>query len=319
MKQEVEQETELRRYLLGDLSLADQVLVEQRLFLDDEYAELAQAVEDELVDEYVHDDLDHGERKKFESHFLKQPEHKDNLKIAEALKKHLHSEVVVQPQSSVSSTPSTLIARRKPIVWYALAAVLIVFSILMWIGLQSLRRKSSEPLETHQQQPAQTPANIKPNPSPSLVVNREDHQGDQQVAPRNSNSEPDQRQANKLNDKPQSAANFTAVILPGAGSRGDGQITKVTISNEVKELTLMLPLIQTGKYDKYHFELLHDGNTIATGDLKQQVHPKWGRVVFVRVPASSLTEQSYDIKLHRLARPGVSSEETNYPFTLERN
>jgi hypothetical protein len=54
---ESEQETRLRQYLLGELDLKDQVLVEQRLFLENQYAELAQAVEDDLVDDYVHDDL----------------------------------------------------------------------------------------------------------------------------------------------------------------------------------------------------------------------------------------------------------------------
>ena len=37
MKQHLEEDTELRRYLLGEATLEEQVSVEARLFLDDEY------------------------------------------------------------------------------------------------------------------------------------------------------------------------------------------------------------------------------------------------------------------------------------------
>ena len=64
MKEDVEHEAELRQYLLGELTLEEQVLLEQRLFLDSEYAQLAQSVEDDLIDDYVHDDLTEAEREK---------------------------------------------------------------------------------------------------------------------------------------------------------------------------------------------------------------------------------------------------------------
>ena len=74
MKQDPEQESQLRRYLLGELRLEEQVLIEQRLFLDRDYAELAQGVEDDLIDDYVHDDLTPVERQEFETHFLSIPQ-----------------------------------------------------------------------------------------------------------------------------------------------------------------------------------------------------------------------------------------------------
>lgn len=87
------QETQLKQYLLGELKLEEQVLIEQRLFLDSSYAEFAQAVEDELIDDYVHNDLTDGERDKFERHFLQQTDHENDLRIAEALKRHLASDL----------------------------------------------------------------------------------------------------------------------------------------------------------------------------------------------------------------------------------
>src|SRR5436190_443284 len=88
MKEDLTQEKELRRYLLGELTLEEQVVIEQRLFLESEYAELAKALEDDLIDDYVRHDLPAKEQAEFETHFLTQPEHLEDVKIADALNKH---------------------------------------------------------------------------------------------------------------------------------------------------------------------------------------------------------------------------------------
>src|SRR5689334_10519370 len=117
MKAYQTEEAELRRYLLGELTLEERVLVEERLFLDSEYMQLAEALKDELVDEYANRDLTPAERQQFESHFLARPAHRDDLKIAEALKRYIASEtepaVVVQPvQPSFWSSLISLFGRR---------------------------------------------------------------------------------------------------------------------------------------------------------------------------------------------------------------
>src|SRR5215213_11544140 len=93
MKEDVEQEAELRRYLLGQLSLEEQVLIEQRLFLDSEYAQLVKSVEDDLIDDYVRDDLTEAEREEFGNRFLNRPEYSDDISIAQALDRYLAPEV----------------------------------------------------------------------------------------------------------------------------------------------------------------------------------------------------------------------------------
>src|SRR5690348_10245592 len=94
MKEDVEQEAELRRYLLGQLNLEEQVLIEQRLFLDSEYAQLAKSVEVDLIDDYVRDDLTEAEREEFENRFRSQQEYSDDISIAQALDRYLASEVL---------------------------------------------------------------------------------------------------------------------------------------------------------------------------------------------------------------------------------
>jgi CHAT domain-containing protein len=73
--------------LLGHLVDADEAEVELRLLSDAEYAARCEAVEDELIDQYLEGSLTAEERAQFERHFLKAPERKDDLAFAQALRK----------------------------------------------------------------------------------------------------------------------------------------------------------------------------------------------------------------------------------------
>ena len=60
----------IRRYLLGELSEADQTALEQELLTDRDKFEQVCAVENELVDSYVRGEMSRADRKRFESHYL---------------------------------------------------------------------------------------------------------------------------------------------------------------------------------------------------------------------------------------------------------
>ena len=95
MKQQLEEEAKLRRYLLGELAPEERVAVEARLFLDDEYLSQLGDVEDELVDNYAHDELAPGEREKLAaSNLLSEPERREDLLLAQDLRRYISREVV---------------------------------------------------------------------------------------------------------------------------------------------------------------------------------------------------------------------------------
>jgi hypothetical protein len=79
MKAATQQERELLDYLLGALSEDQRVVLENRLFgeegLDDELL----ASTDDLIHEYLQGTLGEDERRRFETHFLASPEHRDRL------------------------------------------------------------------------------------------------------------------------------------------------------------------------------------------------------------------------------------------------
>src|SRR6266403_1456202 len=85
MVERTEDERRIIHYLLGDLSEAEQIEVEQRFFSDDRYFEQLLAFEDELTYDYLRGDLSRDERVKFERRFLPLADGRKSTAFAEAL------------------------------------------------------------------------------------------------------------------------------------------------------------------------------------------------------------------------------------------
>ena len=81
-----EDEALMRRYLLGSLSTEEQTDLEQRFFEDDQYFELLEAAETDLIDDYVRAELPQAEVRAFEVNFLVSSSRRRRIEIAEALR-----------------------------------------------------------------------------------------------------------------------------------------------------------------------------------------------------------------------------------------
>ena len=90
MKQPALNEQLVRRYLLGDLPRRERERLEVGLLTDDRYYKtltaLEDQVEDDLIDEYLDDELTGTERENFEHVFLNTPERAHKLKVVKDLK-----------------------------------------------------------------------------------------------------------------------------------------------------------------------------------------------------------------------------------------
>jgi anti-sigma factor RsiW len=85
MKVDSPSEALLIRYLLGDLPEEQQVEIEERAFTDQGYLKTMQAVETDLIDEYVRDGLPERDRIQFEARFLASEERRRKVGFAKAL------------------------------------------------------------------------------------------------------------------------------------------------------------------------------------------------------------------------------------------
>ena len=103
MKEQSEDEVVLRQYLLGALTQEEHALVEERLFLNPDYFRQLQAAEDDLIDDYVYEELPVADRDRFETHFLSDPVRRQDLKIAQALRKYIAVEAEAKSPASTSA------------------------------------------------------------------------------------------------------------------------------------------------------------------------------------------------------------------------
>lgn len=357
MKEQLVEETELRRYLLGELTLEERVSVEARMFLDSAYMQLARSVKDELVDEYANQDLTPAEREQFESHFLARPEHREDLRIAQALKKYLASEAASAETETVPSAaispaaaggnarPFTKRARdflsslfgRRAVLGLSFAAALIILSVITWLAVGSWRlQEIRPPLQAQDptppqpaQGPQQPPESAGGTPDNSRSPGGEVAGGQDGGRPSTTpggrqGGDPGGRQGGRQQGTPpptgQTPTRVVAfVLLPGGGVRGEGPGESVRIAADVGTVVLRLPLVEEDNFSSYHATLETGGRVTRAFDrLPAEVDPELGSVVQVGVPAYLLRGRRYQVKLTGIAADGRTRNLPSYTFAVER-
>ena len=148
------EQQDIREYLLGRLPSEQQLLLEERLLTQDEVYEELVIVEDELVDEYLRNELSQSDREHFESHFIAAPEHQEKLRFAQTFRKYAAAEGPArQEDSAVTSSQraltQTALSRSEPRWWgflpirnpmlgYAMAAALVLLAVgVSWVVWQN--------------------------------------------------------------------------------------------------------------------------------------------------------------------------------------
>jgi tetratricopeptide (TPR) repeat protein len=87
-----ENEELLTRYLLGELTEAENSRLEERYFADNSLYDELGALERDLIDRYVQIDLSDYEKEQFEKHFLSTPKRQQKLNFARALNSYILKE-----------------------------------------------------------------------------------------------------------------------------------------------------------------------------------------------------------------------------------
>lgn len=75
-----------RRYLLGEATEAETEAIERSYLAKDEVLEAIGAAEQDLIDDYLDDQLDPERRRRFEGHYLASPVHRRRVTISLALR-----------------------------------------------------------------------------------------------------------------------------------------------------------------------------------------------------------------------------------------
>lgn len=124
-------------YLLGTLPDAERDDFEDRYFSHDDLHEQLLAIEEELIDDYVHNHLDPDARAAFESRFLQSPERLKRIEFARAL-----AATTAPPRSAWASLFSRTLAvfARKPVVLAGAVSAAVAILLLLALLPRALRQ-----------------------------------------------------------------------------------------------------------------------------------------------------------------------------------
>jgi CHAT domain-containing protein/tetratricopeptide (TPR) repeat protein len=130
MKGNPEEQNKIKEYLLGQLTdEAKRRQIEEKLFLDDDYAEKLSIAEAELTEEYLDGNLSGEDRRSFDEFFLAAPERKKHLQLIKNLHKY-----AAQSQA-VKEFPEERKALFDWRGWFAVPALRLAFVALIVCGI----------------------------------------------------------------------------------------------------------------------------------------------------------------------------------------
>ena len=132
-----------RRYLLGELTEAEQSVLEETYFNDAQvFAEVA-AEENALVDDYVRGRLAPETRHRFETVYLSRPERRARVEFAEALLTRADASPAASSGDRSESPRANWLTAwlgPRPVLAMATLAAAIVIGIALWTALRSTRQ-----------------------------------------------------------------------------------------------------------------------------------------------------------------------------------
>jgi hypothetical protein len=331
-----EEETLVRKFLLGELPPEEGGQVEERLFLDVEFFRQVQAAQDELVDEYLYGDLPADERERFEKRLLSRPELREDLKVAKALqrytKKNSTSSATVEADGRASSLLNersffSFLRVRRPALAFSLAAALLLIALAgFWLmtRVDELREPRDPPLSVQEKE--------RPMPSPEVVPGGPNREGRQQeqassnkpVGAENSadgtggrNGQPRKPVPPARNPPP---AVYSFVIIPvGPVREGAGEVNRVSLPPEADFANLRLPLLGETAYRRYTATLrAEDSSVIQAWEGLKATGREAEKFVSVRVPAKTLSRGNYSILLRGVSADGSVREISSYYFQVAK-
>jgi hypothetical protein len=250
-----------RRYLLGELTDAEQQAFEQAYFDDPQRFDEVAAEESALVDDYVRGRLAADERGRFESFYMSRPERRQRVAFAEALLARADGPSATTPRGARQSPGASWLSG-----WFggrgltlAAGVAIVVLGIALWTTWRSAR-----PSDPGQQ--AQT--NSSPTAPPVAVP----------AAP---------------------ASVVTLALAVGAGERSSRPARPATLEipsgTDIVRFALTLRERDYGRY-RVLLRPVGGADIVQQGDLRPNLDPA-GPAFTIDVPAPAFTSGDYMLTL----------------------
>jgi hypothetical protein len=339
MKTRSEDHEVLVRFLLGELSEAEQARIEQLFFTDEDYFEHLLAVEDELRYDYVQGRLSPAHREKFTKRFLTSPSSRDSLGIPESVMSRLSVRKAGTKDDAARQLAVGYSAHRPAgIAWvklgshftnliaanpmfastafrwgFASAAIIVVAGFALMIQLTISYRGQVDQLrrDLAQQKAALTQTEDEKTALAQELehVHSERLDLENELAKRN-------KPADQVAEQSQPSGAVVSFMLSPGLTRDSGALKRITIPPGTAHLRLQLGLREPDDYSRYRAvlrtaegkEVWRSGNLRA---IRSSPLP-------VTLPAAVLRPGDYEMELIGLAERGQPESVDSYYFTVAR-
>ncbi len=325
-------EQQIRQFLLGELSEGPRLELEGRLFGDDHYYKNILAIQEELADDYVQDNLTLSERSNFEQNFLRSSRRKERVEFAEALSRALVGSevpVLVAPQAAswwkyvaaIFFAPNARLALGTS----AAAGVLLVG--VVWLAIEN-RRLSRHVEQSRQEQvslanqtrTSETEASLRERELEAEIAALRAKGSEMQAKVDQKQRELESlRNARRVTRTDGSAGAFATFVLTPGLTRGTDEPEKLIISAATRSIQLQLDLEREENYQGYVAEIrTARGNLVwSRSGLKLQ-RTTYGQAVSLTIPSELLATGEYEIALKGAAQGKLEAISYYYIIALKK-
>jgi hypothetical protein len=330
MAADLNSEKLITQYLLGELPEEQQIEIEDRAFSDKEYMASITAVENDLIDEYVREELPEAARRRFETRFLASEGRRKRVEFARAL-------VQIADETRVSQTETRAVTAASVSWRDALAAFihglnpaaatgLAVVALLVLVGGAWLITKTLMLRSQLTQLQAQQQSQQNDRQTLQRQVEEERRRSEELAAQLNQEKqqraqtdESLRRLSENVNQRaPETSRPIIAslTLLPGL-SRGGGTQPKLVLPADATVAQLEIGIEAEETFKSYAVELRTlAGRPVWTRDSLPARSTRGGRSVRLTLPATALIPGQYELRLKGKTATDVVEDVGFYYFEV---
>lgn len=307
-------------YLLGRLPEEEQVRLEQEYFSDAELFQQFVVVEDQLIDDYLRDQLSKRDRRLFEEHFLSSPRRAERVELA----RHLIKAVSGPPADgapanavsySVLNSPRPHLSKGlrslNPVAGFSLALVLLLMIAGgAWLLVQNASLKDQiEQLHARQALQAERERELEQQLADATGRKTDPVEQDQSDAA-------DTTPKTQKDGRPAPALVLPLVLKPGL-ARGGGSANRFEIPRQNRMLQIQAVFQTDAEHATYKVEIrTAEGKRILTRGRLLANSNGSARAVILNLQSSMLPEGAYVLTLSGVSASGEIHPLEDYAFTV---
>lgn len=333
LKMETVDEKLAIRFLLGDLAEESRLKLEERFFEEDRFYEQLLAIQEELADDYVQDNLSPGERAQFEKHFLRSSRRRERVEFAAAFSRALtgsRARSIAKPARRVSWWESLTVFVRPQGIRLAAAASAAALALMIgaaWLFVENrqlsghVQQAQAEKESLIQRSGAKEAEAVRKREELERDINALRAQGGEMEAKiQQKERELEALRLAARSTKPQPVASqiATFILTPGL-TRGTDEPEKLIISAAARTVQLQLDLEREEDYQSFVAEIrTARGNLAWSRSGLALKRTSYGQSVFLTIPARLISNGEYEVALKGVAKGKLEAVGYYYFIALKK-